>query len=137
MHAVATKPSLIGRHVPGLPRLDVPMQNLPWDQTDIATGLPLPTLENVEVVLAGYQIEIACPMLYADDFVPFFGERYIASAEHQRDCHIERFRGTCTANRLDLRHDRLAEYLQMIGLLRADRERRAANRQRLKRGGAL
>lgn len=136
MHAVAEAP-LIGRHVPGLPRLDVPMQNLKWNQTDIVTGRPFPTLENVQVVIAGYQIEIACPLLYECDYVPFFGERYVASPEHQRQCHVERLRGICAANRLDIKHDRLAEYLQMIGLLRSDKERRDSNKRRLKTGGAL
>lgn len=137
MHAVAElEPNSIDKHVPGLPRLGVPMSGLPFEQRDMI-GHPLPTIDNVKVLLAAYKIEIACPALYEADYVPFFGERYVASAEHQRDCHVERFRGVCTANRLDISHDRLAEYLQMIGLLRADRERREANRQRLKRGGAL
>lgn len=137
MHAVATDRPLIGRHVPGLPRLDQAMPAIAWEQTDIVTGHPLATLENVQIVLDAYQLEIACPLLYADDYVPFFGERYVASSEHQRDCHTERLRGICTANRLDISHDKLAEYMQMLGLLRADRERRATNQQRLKKGGAL
>lgn len=125
------------RIIPGQPRLDQPMPGLDWEQKDIVTGHPLPTLENVLVVLRAYKIEIACPLLYANDFVPFFGGRYEASAEHQRDNHVERLRGTCTANRLDISHDKLADYLQMLGLLRADRERREANQERLRQEGVI
>lgn len=101
-------------------------------------GYPLPTLENVEALLEAYQIEIARPLLNADDFAPFFGDRYHANCgEHVRDCHRARLQGLCALNDMNISFDSAGRYCQLLGLQIEDQERRAANTRRLSRGGAL
>lgn len=102
------------------------------------TSLPLPTLENVEALLEAYQLEIARPLLNADDFAPFFGDRYHANCgEHVRDCHRARLQGLCVLNGISISFDSVGRYCQLLGLQTEDQERRAANSRRLVRGGAL
>lgn len=102
------------------------------------SGAPLPTLENVEALLEAYQLEIARPLLNADDFAPFFGDRYHANCgEHVRDCHRARLQGLCALNGINISFDNIGRYCQLLGLQIEDQERRAANTRRLSRGGAL
>lgn len=101
-------------------------------------GHPLPTIENVEALLEAYQIEIARPLLNADDFCPFFGGRYHAHcSEHVRDCHRARLQGLCGLNGITISFDSVGRYCQLLGLQIEDQERRAANTRRLSQGGAL
>jgi hypothetical protein len=102
-----------------------------------ADGAPLTTLENVEALLDAYRIVIARPLLNADDFAPFFGERYHASCgEHVRDCHRARLQGLCVLNDMNITADAVGRYCQLLGLNIEDQERRAANAKRLRAGGA-
>lgn len=100
-------------------------------------GTPLATFDNIQSVIDAYRITIARPLLNADDFTPFFGVRYVACAENQRDCHRAQLLAICERNELHVKLEQVERYVQLRGLEVEDQERRAANAQRLARGMAL
>jgi hypothetical protein len=118
-----------------LPALDQRL-SIAWPHLD-ASGKPLATFENIQFVIDAYSVTIARPLLNADDFTPFFGERYVASSENQRDCHRAQLRAICERNELHVRLEQVERYVQLRGLEIEDQERRAANAKRLRAGGAL
>ena len=111
-------------------------QRLPiaWPHVD-ADGKPLATFENIQCVIDAYRIEIARPLLNADDFTPFFGERYVASNENQRDCHRTQLRAICERCEFNIKQEQIDRYVQLRGLEIEDAERRLANAKRLRAGG--
>lgn len=111
-------------------------QRLPiaWAHLD-SDGKPLATFENIQCVIDAYRIEIARPLLNFDDFTPFFGERYVASNENQRDCHRAQLRAICERNEFNIRQEQIDRFVQILGLEIEDQERRAANAKRLRAGG--
>lgn len=116
-----------------LPSLD---KRLPiaWPHLD-ASGKPISTFENIQAVIDAYHVTIARPLLNADDFTPFFGKRYVASNENQRDCHRAQLRALCERNEFHIRLEQVERYVQLRGLEIEDQERRAANAKRLRAGG--
>ena len=100
-----------------------------------ATGKPSCTVENLEKVMAEFDVILARPALNAETFTPFFPGRFHAGApELVRDVHRVKLRDVCLRHRLDFTDDQLARHLQMLGLEQEDRERRKENEKRLARG---
>lgn len=123
-----------------LPRLDLPLA-IGFPHLD-GQGQPLPTLENVQAVMAAYKVIIARPPhCNSDSFTAWFGvERYQACAEHQRDCHREQLRAMCLLNGMDdkaLTHETVGRFVTLLGLEQENDERHGSNEQRLKVVGAL
>lgn len=123
-----------------LPPLDKPLA-IAFPHLD-GQGHPLPTLENVQAVIAAYKVIIARPPhCNSDSFTAWFGiERYQACAEHQRDCHREQLRAMCLLNGMDdkaLTHETVARFVTLLGLEQENDERHGSNEQRLQAVGAL
>lgn len=118
-----------------LPALD---ERLPIEFPHVDTsGKPLATFENIQAVIDAYHVTIARPLLNFDDFTPFFGKRYVASNENQRDCHRAQLRALCERNEFNVTQQQVDRYAQLRGLEIEDQERRAANAKRLRAGGGL
>lgn len=121
-----------------LPSLKQPLASIEWAHLGEG-GKPAGTLENVQAVGKAYGVVVARPPhCNTDDFTFWFGvERYEACAEHQRDCQRERMREVCTLNGMDIRHDTIARYADLLGMEQERRERKCGNEKRLKQVGAL
>lgn len=120
-----------------LPDIYQPINSIKWKHKG-ANGQPLVTLENIQCVISAYRITIARPPLNADDFCPFFGERYHANCtELVRDCHLAELIAICRRNDLNVKMGDVERCAKILGLETEDRERRAANAKRLRAGGAL
>ena len=102
-----------------------------------ASGKPLSTFENIQAVIDAYHVTIARPLLNFDDFTPFFGKRYVASNENQRDCHRAQLRALCERNEFNVTQEQVDRCVQILGLETEDQERREANKKRLRAGGGL
>lgn len=119
-----------------LPDIFQPLK-MKWAHLD-PCGFPLPTFENIQCVIDAYRITIARPLLNADDFTPFFGERYHANCgELVRDAHRAQLLAVCRRNELNVKMRDVERVVQMLGLEIEDDERRKANAKRLRAGGAL
>lgn len=116
--------------------LTEPIEGIAWSQVD-SNGAPLPTIENIELLLSQYAIVIARGALNADTFAPFYPGRFHAnSAENVRDVHLTRLHSLCHLNGMPAKPEQVRRWVQLIGLELEDAERREANEARLRKGGA-
>lgn len=119
-----------------LPDIYQPIK-IKWAHLD-PCGFPLPTFENIQCVIDAYRVTLARDFLNADDFTPFFNERYHAEcSENVRDCHRAQLLAMCRRNQMNVKMRDVERAVQVLGLEIEDDERREANKKRLRAGGAL
>lgn len=120
-----------------LPDIFKPLASIKWKHVD-ALGFPIAMFENIQSVIDAYRITIARPLLNADDFTPFFGNRYHANCgELVRDAHRAQLLAICRRNQMSVKMRDVERYAQLRGLEIEDQERRKANEKRLREDGAL